>query len=83
MQDKIIENYKEKEIIIETSGNEGKNIRMSIDGKHIHVMSLEGKFSSHYIPYIDYPTPLSLAKAIIDNVPEFSNKLNSTKEANH
>jgi hypothetical protein len=72
------ESYKGKEIIIDTPnahGHEGHehHIHLSIDKRDIHVMQLSsGKYSTHYLPYEKFPSILTLAKALIDKVPLFS-----------
>lgn len=72
------QNYKGREIIIETAGHGGSGshehkVHLSIDNKDIHVMSLvDGTFSTHYLPYAKFPTVLSLAKGLVDKVPLFS-----------
>ena len=90
MDDKLKETYKGKEIVIEIhphnhphGGHHGGKVDLSIDGKHIHVMSVDNKFGSHYIPYVDFPSPISLAKAIIDIVPEFNNKFSPSHKTAH
>jgi len=69
------EDYKGKEIVIETmdhGGHEHK-IHLTIDNQHIHVMSLaDSTYSTHYLPYAKFPSVISLAKGLIDKVPLFS-----------
>ena len=82
---KQVEKYKGREIVIEISdnsvysgghehsGGQGSQLRLAIDNRDIHIMSLSGGYySSHYLPYEEFPSPLLLAKALIDKVPLFS-----------
>ena len=72
------QNYKQKEIIIEVpeDPNYIGEILLQIDGKHIHAIKMEdGTYSSHLLPYSNYNSPLELSKAIIDKVPQFSDRL--------
>jgi hypothetical protein len=83
---KQIETYKGRKIVIEISnsehsgshehsGSQGSQLRLAIDNRDIHVMSLSGGYySSHYLPYEEFPSPLSLSRALIDKVPLFSEK---------
>ena len=73
MENKIEETYKGKKIILNVNGNK-KEIDLSIDNHHIHVMKLKDKLSSHYLPYMEFTNPIDLAKAIVDNIPEYSQK---------
>jgi len=47
---------------------------LTINGKHIDYEhnSVENKWSSRYLPYIDYDTLLDLARAIARDTVEFS-----------
>jgi H2-forming N5,N10-methylenetetrahydromethanopterin dehydrogenase-like enzyme len=55
----------------EHAGHEMHDI-LSIDGSNIHIMRTpDGKFSAHYFPYWSYDSLESLAKDLIDKVPEF------------
>jgi hypothetical protein len=84
---KQVEKYMGREIIIEIfdnsdhsgghehSGGHGQQLRLAIDNRDIHIMPLSsGYYSSHYLPYEKFPSPLLLAKALIDRVPLFSEK---------
>jgi hypothetical protein len=72
------ERYKGKEIAFEIPADESKigEVRLEIEGKHVHAIRMEdGKYGSHVLPYSDYDSIIDLAKALIDNVPEFGGGL--------
>jgi hypothetical protein len=72
------ENYKGKEIIIETpeDPNYVGEIGLQIDGKHVHTIRMEdGTYSCHLLPYANYNSPFELSKAVIEKVPQFNNRL--------
>ena len=68
--------YRGKKIVIDIPGeheNHGNHVHLSIDDRDIHVMKLStGKYSSHYLPYYKFPSLSSLAKALIDRIPLFT-----------
>jgi len=73
--------YKDKEIVIDLldehggHGNHESHIHLSIDNRDIHVMKLStGKYSSHYLPYQKFSSVMDLAKALVDEVPLFSER---------
>jgi hypothetical protein len=70
--------YKGKEIAFEQPQDDSKigEVRLEIDGKHVHAIRMEGgRYGSHILPYSDYDSIPDLAKALIDNVPQFGGEL--------
>jgi hypothetical protein len=58
-------------------------VKLTIDEKDIHVMSLpDGNYSAHLLPYEKYSTPQKLAESIVDKVPLFNIKNNKEKNQN-
>jgi hypothetical protein len=64
-------------------GGHGMHDTLSIDDSNIHIMRTpDGKFSAHYFPYWSYESIESLAKDLIDKVPEFGPHLIKKSESN-
>lgn len=65
------ENYKGKEIIVETGDDQ---IQVSIGGSKIKVVRNEdsGKYMTSLLPYTDFSSAIDLAKDVSDNVPDFA-----------
>jgi len=66
--------YKGREIVFEIPDDDNYvgEIRVEIDGQHLHVIRLEdGTYGAHLLPYSNYPSLLELAKDVIDKVPQF------------
>ena len=76
---KFEEEYAGKKISIDDGmnghGHHPGHIFLSINGIEVHVMKDRyGKYSSHFLPYQEFSTPLKLARALIDKVPYFKIK---------
>jgi hypothetical protein len=71
--------YKDKDIVIDIPDEHGgheSHIHLSINNRDIHVMKLStGKYSSHYLPYQKFSSIMELARALIDEVPLFSERV--------
>ena len=65
------ENYKGREIIVETGDNQTK---VQIDGNEIEVAQDEssGRYVTSLLPYTDYSSAIDLAKDVSDNAPDFA-----------
>ena len=82
------ETYKGREIVIKSpeesrelgvkTAEEGEVLLVEIDKRPIEVLQ-QGpqEFFSIYLPYKTYPSPLDLAKDVIDYVPSFKSKTGS------
>jgi hypothetical protein len=69
------ETYKGKEIVVRTVF---KKAQLFIDETNVDVSLDEhtGRFSTHYLPYTDYPTVMFLARHLIDSEQDFNSKIN-------
>jgi len=66
--------YKGREIDFDVpdDNNYIGEIRVEIDGQHLHVIRMEdGTYGAHLLPYNNYPSLVELAKDVIDKVPQF------------
>ena len=66
------ENYKGKEIIVQTGDDQ--IIQVRIDGNEVEVARDEtsGRYVTSLLPYTDYSSAIDLAKDVSDNVPDFA-----------
>jgi hypothetical protein len=79
---KFEEYYDGKKIVVDTNenghghtGGHANHPYLSIDNEEVHVMKDSyGKYSTHYLPYVQFESVLKLARALIDRVPIFKIK---------
>jgi hypothetical protein len=69
------EEYRGKHILYPENDLYGES-EMIINGESVHVIKMkDGKYGSHFLPYVHYNSITELAHEIIDKVPQFSGLL--------
>lgn len=69
------EEYNGKHIVYPDDDSSGKELPIIIDGEEVHAIKIDGKYASHFLPYMHYNSITELAHEVIDKVPQFNGLL--------